>query len=93
MSNSFIVEHIDYGIGTAILTKERRDKRLDLFMCSFRGLKKQRTFYCRKHFDAGEEVWWSDGKPRKAVRRRSKQEELEDALRGFFSSGGQPINS
>ena len=92
MDNSFTVEHIQYGIGTAILTKYRRKSGDDLFMCSFKGLKGQRTFYCRKHFDDGEEVWWSDGKPRKRRKTVSKQDELEQALRGFFA-GGQPINS
>ena len=92
MDNSFTVEHHQYGIGTAILIKYRRDSKCDLFMCSFKGLKGQRTFYCRKHFDDGEEVWWSDGKPRKRSRVKSRQDELEEALKGFFA-GGQPINS
>ena len=92
-SNFFTVEHHQYGIGTAILIKHRLPNKQDLFMCSFKGLKGSRTFYCRKHFDEGEEVWWSDGKPRKRVRTRSKQDELEDALKGFFFGGDQPINS
>ena len=92
MDNIFTIEHHQYGIGTAILTKHRRKPEDDLFMCSFKGLKGVRTFYCRKHFDAAEEVWWSNGKPKKRVKTRSKQDELEDALRGFFA-GGNPIGS
>ena len=89
----FTVEHHKYGIGTAILIKWRLKRQDDLFMCSFKGLKGSRTFYCRKHFDAGEEVWWSDGKPRKIVSKRTKQDELEEALKGFFFGGDQPINT
>jgi len=91
--NFFTVEHHLYGLGTAILVKHRLKTTDDLFMCSFRGLKGSRTFYCRKHFDLGEEVWWSDGKPRKRVAKRSKQDELEEALKGFFFGGDEPINS
>ena len=94
MSDTFFtVEHHAYGIGTAILIKWRLKRKDDLFMCSFKGLKGQRAFYCRKHFDEGEEVWWSDGTPRKRTKLRSKQEELEEALKGFFFGGDQPINS
>ena len=57
--NIFTVEHSTYGIGTAILNKTQiKIQRTILFMCSFRGLKGSRNFYCRKHFDQGEEVWW-----------------------------------
>ena len=92
MEKYFTVEHYKYGIGTAILIKHRRKRQDDLFMCSFKDLKGQRSFYCRKHFDEGDEVWWSDGTPRKRRKTKSRQEELEDAIRGFFV-GGQPINS
>ncbi len=88
----FTIEHIQYGIGTAILTKYRRDSKLDLFMCSFKGLKGQRSFYCRKHFDEGDEVWWSNGVPKKRTQTRTRRDDLEEQLRAFFS-GGQPINS
>ena len=93
METSFTVEHHQYGIGTAILIKHRRPSRDDLFMCSFKGLKgNKRTFYCRKHFDEGEEVWWSDGTPRKRVATRRKPEDLEEVLRTLFS-GGTPTNT
>ena len=93
MSDTFFsVGHETYGKGTAILVKHRHKRCDDLFMCSFKGLKNSRTFYCRKHFDLGEEVWWDDGKPRKIVSKRSKESELEEALRGFFF-GGQPANT
>ena len=87
----FTVEHHKYGIGTAILIKWRHKRKDDLFMCSFKGLKDQRAFYCRKHFDDGEEVWWDDGRVRKTVQKRSERDELEEALKGFFF-GGQPTN-
>ncbi len=90
--NIFTVEHSTYGIGTAILIKHRLKSKDDLFMCSFKGLKGSRNFYCRKHFDQGEEVWWYDGKPRKIVSKRNRQDELEEALKGFFF-GGNPIGS
>tara|TARA_R100000152_G_C6643517_1_gene87342 strand:- start:7 stop:303 length:297 start_codon:yes stop_codon:yes gene_type:complete len=90
--NFFTVEHHKYGIGTAILVKHRLKSKDDLFMCSFKGLKGSRTFYCRKHFDEGEEVWWYDeNKPRKIQPQKSRQEELEEALKGFFF-GGEPQN-
>jgi hypothetical protein len=89
---SFTCEHHKYGIGTAILIKHRKDQRLDLFMCSFKGLGKQRTFYCRKHFELEEEIWWSDGTPRKRVKIPTKSDELEEQLKSFFF-GGNPINS
>ena len=92
MDNFFTVEHHAYGIGTAILVKHRLKRKDDLFMCSFKGLKQGRAFYCRKHFDEGEEVWWSDGIPKKRAKPRSKQDELEEVLKGFFF-GGDPINS
>jgi len=88
----FTVEHHKYGIGTAILIKWRHKRSDDLFMCSFKGLKGSRTFYCRKHFDEGEEVWWSNGTPLKRVKSHSKQDDLEEALKGFFF-GGNPIGS
>tara|TARA_R110000824_G_scaffold8704_3_gene39356 strand:- start:31 stop:309 length:279 start_codon:yes stop_codon:yes gene_type:complete len=92
MENSFTVEHVQYGIGTAILVKHRRKSPEDLFMCSFKGLKGSRTFYCRKHFDIGDEVWWSNGVPKKRTKVRSKADELEEVLKGFFV-GSQPTNS
>jgi len=82
MSNSFIVEHYKHGIGTAILIKNRRQSPDDLFMCSFKG--SNRMFLCRKHIDEGEEVWWSNGKPRKTTRRHAKRSSLEDAFHSLF---------
>mgnify|MGYP003123207365 CR=1 FL=1 len=80
--NQQTCEHHALGIGTAILIKYRRDRKDDLFMCSFRGTY---HFYCRKHFDLGEEIWFYDGKPRKKIRRKTRAEELEEQLRDFFS--------
>ena len=91
MENSFTVEHYKYGIGTAILIKHRLKRADDLFMCSFRELKGSKTFYCRKHFDEGEEVWWSDGKPRKVVHTDKEKDTLEEAFRTLFG-GRQPTN-
>jgi len=92
MSNFYDVEHHKYGKGTAILVKHRLKRDDDLFMCSFKGLKGSRAFYCRKHFDLGDEVWWDDGKVRKVVQKRSERDQLEEALRGFFF-GGEPTNT
>ena len=92
MSNNFFtVEHHQYGIGTAILVKHRHPSKDDLFMCSFKGLKGTRAFYCRKHFDEGDEVWWYDeNRPKKTAKKRSKQMDLEEALRGLFFGGDAP---
>jgi len=84
MSNFFSIEHVKFGKGTAILIKNRLKRKDDLFMCSFGNRLEGRLFYCRKHIDEGEEVWWDDGKVRKVIKVRSKQEELEEALKGFF---------
>ena len=91
MDNYFTVEHRTYGIGSALLVKHRRKEKDDLFMCSFKSLK-GKTFYCRKHIDDSEDIWWSDGKTRKTDRRRSRTSEIEEQVKSFFS-GGQPINS
>ena len=88
MNNFFTVEHYKYGIGTAILIKNRRNRPEDLFMCSFKG-KKERYFFCRKHIDEGDEVWWSDGKTRKTIKRGDKTPTLEDAFRSIFGSDGR----
>ena len=88
MSNIFTVEHYKHGIGTAILIKNRRNRPEDLFMCSFKGTE-DRFFFCRKHIDEGDEVWWSDGKPRKTIKRRDKNPSLEDAFRSIFGSDGR----
>ena len=85
MDNFFTVEHYKYGIGTAILIKNRRKRTDDLFMCSFKGVK-SRYFFCRKHIDEGDEVWWSDGRPRKDFKRRANKPTLEDAFRSLFGS-------
>tara|TARA_R100000278_G_scaffold44409_1_gene38716 strand:+ start:70 stop:345 length:276 start_codon:yes stop_codon:yes gene_type:complete len=90
MSNSFTIEHYKYGIGTAILIKRRRKAPEDLFMCSFKDTK-ERYFFCRKHIDEGDEVWWSDGKPRKIGNRKKKTPTLDEALRTLFG-GDQPMN-
>ena len=83
MSNTQLTcEHYQLGIGTAILTKYRKKSKDDLFMCSFRGTYK---FYCRKHFDDGGEIWFSDGKSLKRKQTKSRVEELEEQLRGMFS--------
>ena len=82
-------EHYQHGIGTAILIKYRRKSKDDLFMCSFG---KVRRFYCRKHLLEGEEIWFSDGKPRKVIKKSNPQKELEEQLRGFFF-GGVPENT
>ena len=82
-------EHHQLGIGTAILVKYRRKDKDDLFMCSFRGTY---LFYCRKHFALADEIWFSDGKPRKRRKGKSRAHELEEQLRNMFS-GGQPVNS
>tara|TARA_Y100000114_G_C11535664_1_gene220151 strand:- start:5 stop:280 length:276 start_codon:yes stop_codon:yes gene_type:complete len=86
MSNIFTVEHYKHGIGTAILIKNRRNRPEDLFMCSFKGTK-DRFFFCRKHIDEGEELWWSDGKVRKVRKQRKDSPSLEDAFRSLFGSG------
>jgi hypothetical protein len=94
METSFTVEHHQYGIGTAILVKSRRLSKDDLFMCSFKGLKgAKRVFYCRKHFDEGEEVWWYDGKPRKIKPAPRKNDKLEEVLRNLFTGDDAPINT
>jgi hypothetical protein len=92
MENSFTVEHHEYGIGTAILVSHRRERKDDLFMCSFRLLKDQRLFYCRYHFNLEEEVWLSNGKPKKQVKRQPEHSDLEETIRNMFS-GRNPINS
>ena len=86
------VEHHTYGLGDAVLVKYRKNAPDDLFMCRFDGLGgSQRTFYCRKDFDEGEEVWWSNGVPRKSKPKRRRSNDLEDQLRSIFG-GGQPTN-
>lgn len=85
MKNIFTVEHHKYGMGTAILIKNRRRSPDDLFMCTFSGAK-SRYFFCRKHIDEGDELWWSDGKPRKVIKRASSGSGLEDAFRSLFGS-------
>ena len=92
MENSFTIEHHKYGVGTAILINHRRELKDDLFMCSFRLLKGQSLFYCRKDFDLEEEVWRSNGKPRKQVKIQSEHSDLEETIRSMFS-GRNPINS
>ena len=88
MDNFFTVEHYKHGIGTAILIKNRRQRPDDLFMCSFKGTK-DRYFFCRKHIDEGDEVWWSDGKPKKVIKRKDKTPSLEEAFRSIFGSDGR----
>ena len=81
--NHYTVEHYKLGRGYAILTKHRLRKKDDLFMCCFKG---QYTFYCRKHFDLKDEVWFADPKAKVKKPRRSKKEEMEEQLKSFFSS-------
>ena len=90
--NFFTIEHYKYGIGTAILIKHRRKRPDDLFMCSFKELKGQKLFYCRKNFDEAEEVWWSDGKPRIIADDGSPNTTLEDTFKALFGGGSTPIN-
>jgi len=91
--NFFTIEHYKYGIGTAILIKHRRKRPDDLFMCSFKELKGQKLFYCRKDFDEAEEVWWnSDGKPRVIANDSNKDTTLEDTFKALFGGGISPIN-
>tara|TARA_B100001094_G_C18183498_1_gene802311 strand:- start:1280 stop:1555 length:276 start_codon:yes stop_codon:yes gene_type:complete len=90
MDNFFTVEHYKHGIGTAILIKNRRQRPDDLFMCSFKG-KKERYFFCRKHIDEGDEVWWSDGKPKNLIDRRKNKPSLDEALKTLFG-GDLPMN-
>ena len=87
MDNSFTVEHYKHGIGVAILIKNRKQQSDDLFMCSFKNAK-GRHFFCRKHIDEGEDIWWSDGKPKKITRRKVDKSSLDNALGGIFGSGG-----
>ena len=93
MSNFFDIEHYKHGKGTAILIKHRLKRKDDLFMCSFGNRLKGRLFFCRKHIDDGEEIWWDDGKIRKAVQTKSERKELEEAIRGLFFGGNAPIGS
>ena len=90
MTNFFDIEHHKHGKGTAILVKHRLKKQNDLFMCSFGNRLEGRLFFCRKHIDDGDEVWWDDGKTRRVVHSRSKRDELEEALRGLFFGGDAP---
>jgi hypothetical protein len=90
MDNFFSIEHYKHGKGTAILIKHRRKTELDLFMCSFGNRMKGRLFFCRKHIDDGEEIWWDDGKIRKITQAGSKRDELEEALKGLFFGGDAP---
>ena len=57
-------EHIDYGVGSAQLTKYRKDNRDDLFMVSFQMLdRNQRLFFPRKYFiDGGEITFINDAR-------------------------------
>ena len=81
--NHYSIEHHKYGRGFAILTKYRRKDRNDLFMCRFG---KTTTFYCRKHFELANEVWFADPVAPRRKRKKSREEILEEQLRGFFSS-------
>ena len=84
--NHYTVEHAQYGRGSAILIKQRLKSTDDLFMCSFPALK-GKTFYCRKHFDRGGEIWFVNENEPVRKRKRSQTEDLEEQLRSFFFSG------
>ena len=91
MSNFFSIEHIKYGKGTAILIKHRLNTKDDLFMCSFGNRLDGRLFYCRRHLEEAEEVWFAGTKVvRKTVKRRNT-DQLEDAIRNIFF-GSEPNN-
>ena len=88
--NHYTVEHAQYGRGSAILVKHRRNTKDDLFMCSFPVLKNQRTFYCRKNFERGGEIWFVDESEPVRKPRRTQTKDLEEQLKSFFfSANGQ----
>ena len=57
----FYCEHKSYGVGSAQLTKWRKDRKDDLFMVTFQSTgNDQKWWFCRKHFGEGEEVEFID---------------------------------
>ena len=52
-------EHKTYGVGSAQLTKYRKDRQNDLFMVTFQAMGfHQKYFFCRKHFLLADDIWF-----------------------------------
>ena len=57
----FYCEHKTYGVGSAQLTKYRKDRKDDLFMVTFQSTGfHNKYFFCRKHFQLGEDIEFID---------------------------------
>ena len=57
----FYCEHKSYGVGSAQLTKYRKDRKDDLFMVTFQSTGfNNKYWFCRKHFQLGDEIEFID---------------------------------
>ena len=57
----FYCEHKTYGVGSAQLTKWRKDRKDDLFMVAFQATGLQNKYwFCRKHFMLGDDIEFID---------------------------------
>ena len=87
------IDHVNYGIGYAILTRHRRKPSDDLWMVRFDN-SEDTLWYCTKHFLTQDEVMFiSDTKAkelrkkprrkRKRSTRKAEEESLLDFLKNF----------